>query len=186
MLGDQPKQRRGRDLPAFDHPQVDKSRQHPRGLSDADTGNASDRAQVHFSARPEERGDDSPLGPGNRRLDRMSEIHDGIISNDSRYETNVSHLRCKFAPSVTARLLEAFSNVAERTAPNSPVEALTEREEEVVLTVARGRTNPEIADELHISLSTVKTHLAAVMTKLGAHNRVEIAMWAYETGRMRT
>jgi DNA-binding NarL/FixJ family response regulator len=65
------------------------------------------------------------------------------------------------------------------------VEALTEREEEVVLTVARGRTNPEIADELHISLSTVKTHLAGVMTKLGVRSRVEIAMWAYETGRVR-
>ncbi len=89
------------------------------------------------------------------------------------------------APSVTARLLTTFSNVADRTPPAHPVEALTEREEEVVLTVARGRTNPEIADELHISLSTVKTHLAAVMTKLGARNRVEIAMWAYETGRMR-
>ena len=89
------------------------------------------------------------------------------------------------APSVTARLLATFSDVANRTPPSQPVEALTEREEEVVLTVARGRTNPEIADELNISLSTVKTHLAAVMTKLGARNRVEIAMWAYETGRIR-
>jgi DNA-binding NarL/FixJ family response regulator len=88
------------------------------------------------------------------------------------------------APSVTARLLATFSSVAGRTPPTHPVEALTDREEEVVLTVARGRTNPEIADELHISLSTVKTHLAAVMTKLGARNRVEIAMWAYETGRI--
>jgi DNA-binding NarL/FixJ family response regulator len=90
------------------------------------------------------------------------------------------------APSVTARLLAAFSSVAGRTPPTHPAEALTDREEEVVLTVARGRTNPEIADELHISLSTVKTHLAAVMSKLGARNRVEIAMWAYETGRIRT
>ena len=47
-----------------------------------------------------------------------------------------------------------------------------------------GRTNAEIADELHISLSTVKTHLASLMDKLGARNRVEIAMWAYETGRI--
>ena len=50
--------------------------------------------------------------------------------------------------------------------------------------MARGRTNAEIADELHISLSTVKTHLASLMTKLGARNRVEIAMWAYETKRI--
>ena len=47
-----------------------------------------------------------------------------------------------------------------------------------------GWTNAEIADELHISLSTVKTHLASLMRKLGARNRVEIAMWAYETGRI--
>ena len=55
----------------------------------------------------------------------------------------------------------------------------------MLVTVARGRTNAEIADELHISLSTVKTHLTNLMGKLGARNRVEMAMWAYETGRMR-
>ena len=64
------------------------------------------------------------------------------------------------------------------------MEALTDREEQVLLTVARGRTNAEIADELHISLSTVKSHLASLMAKLEARNRVEIAMWAYETGRV--
>jgi DNA-binding NarL/FixJ family response regulator len=56
----------------------------------------------------------------------------------------------------------------------------------VLVTVARGRTNAEIADDLHISLSTVKTHLASLMSKLGARNRVELAMWAYETDRMPT
>ena len=50
--------------------------------------------------------------------------------------------------------------------------------------MARGRTNSEIADELYITLSTVKTHIASLMTKLGARNRVEIAMWAYETDRV--
>ena len=45
-------------------------------------------------------------------------------------------------------------------------------------------TNMEIADELYISLSTVKTHLASLMIKLGARNRVEVAIWAYETGRI--
>ena len=61
---------------------------------------------------------------------------------------------------------------------------MASREEDIVVTVANGRTNTEIADELHISLSTVKTHLASVMAKLGARNRVEIAMWAYETNRV--
>jgi DNA-binding NarL/FixJ family response regulator len=87
------------------------------------------------------------------------------------------------APSVTARLLATFAG--RRTGrPPQPFEPLTEREEEVLLTVARGRTNAEIARELHISLSTVKTHLARLMGKLGARNRVEIAMWAYETDRV--
>ncbi|MDW3213155.1 MAG: response regulator transcription factor [Ilumatobacteraceae bacterium] len=87
------------------------------------------------------------------------------------------------APSVTARLLAAFASGAAST-PAQPLEPLTEREEEVLLTVARGRTNAEIAEELYISLSTVKTHLASLMNKLSARNRVEIAMWAYETGRV--
>ena len=88
------------------------------------------------------------------------------------------------APSITARLLAAFSDTRTGRPPTQPVEPLTDREEQVLITVARGRTNAEIADELHISLSTVKTHLASVMTKLGARNRVEIVMWAYETGRV--
>ena len=86
------------------------------------------------------------------------------------------------SPSITARLLSVFAGTV-ITAPAQPIEPLTEREEEVLATVARGRTNAEIAAELHISLSTVKTHLASLMAKLGARNRVEIAMWAYETGR---
>jgi DNA-binding NarL/FixJ family response regulator len=90
------------------------------------------------------------------------------------------------APSVTARLLSTFSELGAPSdaPPAQPIEPLTEREEEVLITVARGRTNAEIADELSISLSTVKTHLASLMSKLGARNRVELAMWAYETDRM--
>ncbi|MFE0151084.1 response regulator [Nonomuraea sp. NPDC059007] len=88
------------------------------------------------------------------------------------------------APSVTARLLGAFSRTGPASPPVRPIETLTEREEQILLTVARGRTNGEIADELHISLSTVKSHIASLMAKLGARNRVEIAMWAYETNRV--
>ncbi|MEM9607326.1 MAG: response regulator transcription factor [Actinomycetota bacterium] len=88
------------------------------------------------------------------------------------------------APSVTARLLTAFADVAPVVAAEELIDPLTEREEEVLVTVARGRTNAEIAEELHISLSTVKTHLASLMMKLQARNRVELAMWAHETGRL--
>ncbi len=90
------------------------------------------------------------------------------------------------APSITVRLLSEFSNLGDSRKPVQPIEALTEREEEVLLTVAKGLTNTEIAAQLHISLSTVKTHLAHLMSKLAARNRVEIAMWAYETGRIRS
>ena len=88
------------------------------------------------------------------------------------------------APSVTVRLLAAFADLPTSEPLRQPIEPLTAREEEVLVTVARGLTNAEIASELHISLSTVKTHLASLMNKLGARNRVEIAMWAYETKRI--
>ncbi|MCY7298563.1 MAG: response regulator transcription factor [Ilumatobacteraceae bacterium] len=90
------------------------------------------------------------------------------------------------APSVTGRLLATLANATNRPPTVQPIEPLTEREEEVLITVARGRTNAEIASELHISLSTAKTHLASLMSKLGARNRVEIVIWAYETGRIPT
>ncbi len=89
------------------------------------------------------------------------------------------------SPTITRRLLTTLADLERATPPVQPIEPLTEREEEVLLTVARGRTNAEIADELHITLSTVKTHVAALMNKLGARNRVEVAMWAYETKRVR-
>jgi len=88
------------------------------------------------------------------------------------------------APNVTARLLSAFAHPTTQSDPVQPNWPLTEREEEVLLTVARGRTNAEIGEELHISLSTVKAHLSSLMTKLEARNRVELAMWAYETNRI--
>ena len=73
-------------------------------------------------------------------------------------------------PGVTARLLASFSTNALPAGPVQPLEALTEREEKVLLTVARGKTNAEIAEELHISMSTVKFHLASLMTKLQVRN----------------
>ena len=87
------------------------------------------------------------------------------------------------SPSVTARLLSTFAQGPARGSLPQPVTQLTEREEEVLTHVAHGLTNSEIADKLHVSLSTVKTHLTSLMTKLEVRNRVELAIWAHETGR---
>ncbi|MDP9850083.1 response regulator [Streptosporangium lutulentum] len=85
------------------------------------------------------------------------------------------------SPSVTVRLLEHLAP-PRVGATRSPSEPLTERELDVVRRVARGRTNQEVAAELFVSLSTVKTHLGSIQVKLGARNRVEIAAWAWESG----
>jgi DNA-binding NarL/FixJ family response regulator len=88
------------------------------------------------------------------------------------------------SPSVTVRLLE---HLAARPVTRTPqlLDPLSPRELEVVRAVARGRTNAEIAAELFVSLSTVKTHLTNIQTKLSARNRVEIAAWAWEHGQVR-
>ncbi|MGC9541259.1 response regulator [Streptomyces sp. UG1] len=91
------------------------------------------------------------------------------------------------SPSITVRLLKHVT--APQTATAAPVkpaaqptEPLTDRELDVVRLVALGRTNAEIAAELYVSLSTVKTHLSSVQLKLSARNRVEIAAWAWQNG----
>lgn len=89
------------------------------------------------------------------------------------------------SPQITVRLLRHFAT-ANATAPpaESTTEQLTDRELDVVRAAARGLTNTEIGTELYLSLSTVKTHLAAVQAKIGARNRVEVAAWAWRTGLM--
>ncbi|WP_307845495.1 response regulator transcription factor [Planomonospora sp. ID67723] len=84
-------------------------------------------------------------------------------------------------PAITGRLLATFATSGPTATPAQPVQALTDREEDVLAEVARGKTNAEIARDLHISMSTVKFHLAGLMAKLEARNRVELAMWAYQT-----
>ncbi|MEI5099997.1 response regulator transcription factor [Streptomyces sp. PmtG] len=87
------------------------------------------------------------------------------------------------SPAITVRLLRELAPHTPASGPGpGPAEALTQREQDVVRALARGRTNAEIAAELFVSLSTVKSHLANVQTKLGARNRVEIAAWAWESG----
>lgn len=88
-------------------------------------------------------------------------------------------------PVVTGRLLAAFARRTPDAAPAQPLEPLTSREEDVLRAVSGGLSNAEIGAALHISTSTVKFHLSGLMTKLAARNRVELVMWAYETGRVR-
>jgi DNA-binding NarL/FixJ family response regulator len=80
------------------------------------------------------------------------------------------------SPSVTVRLLRHLSHppAAPRHIP------LSERELDVVERVARGRTNNEIAEDLFLSVSTIKTHLESVRAKINVRNRVGIAVWAWE------
>lgn len=88
------------------------------------------------------------------------------------------------APGITRRLLHTFAS-NDAPAPLTPtVETLSRREEEVLMAIAQGLTNQEIAESLHLSLSTVKTHLASLMRKLSVRNRVEMAILAYQTNRV--
>lgn len=92
------------------------------------------------------------------------------------------------SPAVTVRLLRRLAQTRTGAAGDVSVTEpgrLSDREEDVVALVAVGRTNQEIADTLHLSLSTVKTHLASIQTRLSVRNRVEIASWAWRTGRHR-
>ena len=88
-----------------------------------------------------------------------------------------------FAPSVTGRLIAEF---ARRTPePKADLTGLTEREHQVLLLVARGLSNAEIARELFVSDNTVKTHVARVLMKLGVRDRVQAVVLAYESGLVR-
>jgi DNA-binding NarL/FixJ family response regulator len=88
------------------------------------------------------------------------------------------------SPQITVRLLQHFAAPSNSKSAVSTAVTLTEREQDVVRAVARGLTNTEIGNELYMSLSTVKTHLAAVQSKIDARNRVETAAWAWKTGLM--
>ena len=87
------------------------------------------------------------------------------------------------APSVTRRLIEEFATRPDpHRTPPAALEVLTEREREVLALVARGLSNGEIATELFISPATAKTHVSRVMMKLGARDRAQLVVTAYETG----
>ena len=88
------------------------------------------------------------------------------------------------APAITRRLIEEFTR-AGRNGPPPGYDRLTEREAEVLVLVARGRSNAEIAADLFVSVQTVKTHVARVLAKLGLRDRVQAVVLAYEHGLVR-
>ena len=91
------------------------------------------------------------------------------------------------APSITRRLLDKYAGrlpSGDESVPQ-PLQALTEREVEVLKLVARGLSNAEIAAELFVSETTVKTHVGHVLTKLALRDRVQAAVYAYESGLVR-
>ena len=87
------------------------------------------------------------------------------------------------APGVTRRLIAEFAGRPEqRRLPAKDLDVLTDREREVMVLVAGGRSNDEIATELFISPATAKTHVSRAMSKLGARDRAQLVVLAYENG----
>jgi DNA-binding NarL/FixJ family response regulator len=86
------------------------------------------------------------------------------------------------APSVTRRLIAEFASRPETTAPPKELQELTDREREVLELMARGRSNAEIARDLFVAETTVKTHVGRVLQKLRVRDRVQAVVLAYESG----
>jgi len=90
------------------------------------------------------------------------------------------------APAVTRRLIAEFARLPQPgQQPAMTLEGITERECEVLTLIARGLSNAEIAGTLHVTMATAKTHVSRLLTKLGARDRAQLVMVAYETGLVR-
>ncbi len=88
-------------------------------------------------------------------------------------------------PAVTGSVIERFASAGPGVARSDRLDELTEREREVLEEVARGRSNAEIAENLFVGESTVKTHVSSVLSKLGLRDRVQAVVFAYEHGLIR-
>lgn len=130
-------------------------------------------------------------------FDRSQLVYDALVAGASGFllkdqprEQIVSGVRAiargeeLLAPAITRRLIEDFARPGQVGAPPG-YDRLTEREQEVLVLVARGRSKAEIAAELYVSVQTVKTHVARVLAKLGLRDRVQVVVTAYEFGIVR-
>ena len=113
----------------------------------------------------------------------------GFLLKDSPRHDLIAAIRAAaagdalLAPSVTRRLIEVFAHRPPEAVPSpSRLASLTARERDVLLLLARGRSNAEIATTLFVSEATVKTHVGNVLAKLGLRDRVQAVILAYETG----
>ena len=86
------------------------------------------------------------------------------------------------APSVTRRIINEFAQRTPRKDLNEKLNSLTEREIEVMRLIAKGKTNSEIAADLFVGETTVKTHISNLFTKLDLRDRVQAVVYAYESG----
>lgn len=112
----------------------------------------------------------------------------GFLLKDAPAEQLVDAIRivargdALLAPRVTRRLIEEFARRAPARVPSGALDDLTERERGVLRLVARGMSNAEIAVALFIGETTVKTHVARILDKLGTRDRVQAVVVAYESG----
>ena len=97
----------------------------------------------------------------------------------------VAHGDSLISPSMTRRLVAEFATRAKEPPPAAKLDAITQREREVMALVADGLTNDEIAQKLYMSPATVRTHVSRAMTKLGVRDRAQLVVLAYETGLVR-
>jgi DNA-binding NarL/FixJ family response regulator len=112
----------------------------------------------------------------------------GFLLKDASPETLTAAIRAVangqglIAPEVTRRLIARFAAATPDPARRHELDKLSQREREVLLEVARGRSNGQIARRLFIEEATVKSHVSSVLLKLGLHSRVQAVILAYETG----
>jgi DNA-binding NarL/FixJ family response regulator len=90
-----------------------------------------------------------------------------------------------FAPAATQRLLERFASAATAAPDERSLDHLTEREREILRLIANGLSNAELAAQLHLSETTVKTHVSSMLRKLGVRDRVQAVIAAYDAGLVR-